>query len=300
MVDSEKPAPQDDFPEEAYSKWRDGQDWKGIGLREAVSWAWARAREGRADLQVQVDGALALTRVAQAERDAALKYRDDWWALSGYLFPDDVRDMDRDVHTLDEMQAGIRTILDERDAARAKVGERIERAMQLKSDLAAALALVRKVEWAGSEARDLPTDRLFECCPVCFGWNPGQDHADALAEWRAEWNARSGSQYGPARTLGHAPDCKLAALLELENKGEASSPTLLPCPFCGGSASFDYEEFSDDGERVEIWSVSCEINGCNGRSGTEESKDGAAMMWNARDVTALVSQVLDTRAAPKD
>ncbi len=46
--------------------------------------------------------------------NAALKYKNDWWELAGYLFPEEVKESG--THTIAEMQAGISAILDERAA----------------------------------------------------------------------------------------------------------------------------------------------------------------------------------------
>lgn len=62
--------------------------------------------------------------------------------------------------------------------------EYIEEAGRRVTRLTAALALLREVEWSGYQDGD-------PCCPVCRGYNP-----DPL----------------PPR-CGHAPDCRLAALL---------------------------------------------------------------------------------------
>lgn len=70
-------------------------------------------------------------------------------------------------------------------------------------------------------------------------------------------------------------------------------PTLLPCPFCGGEADV-YQDKTGHEEEGETWVVACGINGCTGSSGPGECKEEAAMMWNCRDVKALVAQVLNT------
>lgn len=57
----------------------------------------------------------------------------------------------------------------------------------LRSQLSAAQAVLREVEWAGSDS-----DNERACCPCCGGWENGP------CEWAGKF-------------VGHAPDCRLAA-----------------------------------------------------------------------------------------
>ncbi len=85
---------------------------------------------------------------------------------------------------------------------------------ELQARLARALRLLRVAEWGGLESRDVESLNYSLCCPICYGWDPRMDSLTAMEEWLVDWNAQPEEHYGPARTIGHAPDCPLDALLK--------------------------------------------------------------------------------------
>ena len=70
---------------------------------------------------------------------------------------------------------------------------------------------------------------------------------------------------------------------------EGHTPTLLPCPFCGGTdiviankQEFEEERDWDDGYRTYICDASNGHSGCGGSSGFMPSEELARESWNRR------------------
>ena len=66
-----------------------------------------------------------------------------------------------------------------------------------------------------------------------------------------------------------------------------TEPTnLLPCPFCGSPAEWEYEPWDEETETGDDGMGHIECIGCHIRSALDD-KDSATLQWNKRDLKKM-------------